>query len=94
MNELEWDRVNMEKRLQRRLAAAIPFSEKLRMLERLRERDRAFKAYRALQTHSVVTYEARAFHGRGPQPAIGSIRLTMSGASAAFLAAAGLLGQR
>jgi hypothetical protein len=44
----DWDRIQREKELHRASSAALPFEEKLRILARLRERDRTFKEFREL----------------------------------------------
>lgn len=42
----DWDRIQRGKELRRASSAALPFDEKLRILARLRERDRTFKEFR------------------------------------------------
>ena len=94
MTSIDWNRIREEKELHRANSAALPFEEKLRILDRLRERDRAFRGIR------------RHFgdQGRGPSAGYlqtgishqssGAIRLIVFGANTALLAAAGLAGTR
>ena len=42
----DWERVREEKEAHRIKSAALPFEEKLRILERLRERDQSFRESR------------------------------------------------
>lgn len=95
MTSIDWNRIREEKERYRADSAALPFEEKLRILDRLRERDKAFRRIR------------RHFgdQGRGPSStgplqtgfshqSSGAIRLIVFGANMALLAAAGLTGTR
>jgi len=89
MTDNEWDRIHRHKQSHRDASAALPISEKLRLLERLRDRAVSLGQLRRSAMSSAA--QAAAPHlqtAPSVQATKGSIGLSVSGANASLFAVA------
>ena len=88
MTQFDWDHIRREKDIYRATSAAQSFAEKLRVLDRLRERDTDLRQARERSRNarkSERTPTLQTDRARGPS---GHIHLIVSGASALLAATA------
>lgn len=94
MTSIDWNRIREEKELFRSKSAALSLEEKLLIVDRLRERDQAFRAVRRRFADPGRGPSAGLLQTGSSQQSTGGIRLILFGANLALLAAAGLTGPR
>lgn len=90
MRDFDWDRVQREKELYRTKLASLSFAEKLRVLERLRERARAVSKRRepfSTAEREPVSQVASSLGLASDQAASGTIHLGALNANATIIVA-------
>ena len=89
MTESDWSIIRRGKAAHRLLRAALPFGEKLEILERLRERDETFRELRARQNVSGMVAAKSNVYTLDPHPPSGVLRIVTSfGANDALVSVA------
>jgi len=92
MTEFDWGSIDRAKALQRKHSAQLPFEEKLRILDRLRERDGLLRALRQQYSvfRSAEPNQSLTVFGTEPrrQWPVGTLRLVSFGAGDTLVIAA------